>query len=98
VPEELTRYRVHAGNTPQASVLASGIAVLDGLYRDPEVTAVARCPYVRALALLHWYHASAARPAGRRAALRLATRALSIAPASVLTRPALGALARIVGR
>ena len=95
VPEELTRYRVHGDNTPQAAVLASGIAVLETLYRDPDVAVAARCSHPRALAALHWYHATAARSAGRAPALRLATRAVSVAPASLLTRPALGALARI---
>jgi len=96
VPDELTAYRVHAANTPHAAVLASGVAVVRKLYRDPDVLGAARLSEAGALASLHWYHASAARAGGRGPALRLAGRAFASAPGSLLTRPALGALARIV--
>ena len=96
VHAELTRYRVHAANTPQTAVLASGILVLERLYRDPAAAAAAGLSRDDALAALHWYHASAAREAGRLRALGIACRAFAAAPASVVTRPALGALARIV--
>jgi len=96
VDAELTRYRVHAANTAQTAVLASGILVLERLYRDPGAATAARLSRRDALAALHWYHASAARDAGRLRALGIARRAFAAAPASVVTRPALGALARIV--
>jgi hypothetical protein len=96
VDAELTRYRVHGANTPQTAVLASGILVLERLYRDPTAGAAAGVSHAEALAALHWYHASAARGAGRLRALGLASRAFRVAPASLVTRPALGALARIV--
>jgi hypothetical protein len=96
VDAELTRYRVHAANTPQTAVLASGVLVLERLYRDATVPAAAGASHADALAALHWYHASAARGVGRLRAIGLASRAFRVAPASVATRPALGALARIV--
>jgi len=95
VPEELTRYRVHPENTPAARVLESGMAVLAKLYRDPDTARVAGLQLGAARARLQWYHASVARAQGRGPALALAARAFAAAPASVLSRPALGALARI---
>ena len=77
-------------------MLASGILVLERLYRDADVPAASGASHADALAALHWYHASAARGAGRLRALGLASRAFRTAPASVVTRPALGALARIM--
>src|SRR5262249_50069876 len=56
VPDELTRYRVHPGNTPQAAILASGLAVLEKLYRDPATATDAALPAAAARALLVWYH------------------------------------------
>jgi glycosyltransferase involved in cell wall biosynthesis len=95
VPEELTRYRVHAANTPAPVVLASGMAVLAKLYQDHDAARAAGLSLAAAQARLQWYHASVARAQGRGAALSLAARAFVAAPASILTRPALGALARI---
>jgi glycosyltransferase involved in cell wall biosynthesis len=93
VPEELTRYRRHDGNTTSAQLLASGLLVAGKHYRDPETPAAARLSRSAAFARLYWYHAGAA--AGRARAIALAARAVAAAPASVFSRPALGALATI---
>jgi glycosyltransferase involved in cell wall biosynthesis len=93
VPEELTRYRRHDGNTASARLLASGLLVAGKHYRDPATAAAARLSLNGAFARLYWYHAGAA--GGRARALRLAWRALRSSPASLLSRPALGAIATI---
>jgi hypothetical protein len=93
VPEELTRYRRHDGNTASAQVLAGGLLVAGKHYRDPATAAAARLSLNGAFARLYWYHAGAA--GGRARALRLAWRALRSSPASLLSRPALGAIATI---
>jgi glycosyltransferase involved in cell wall biosynthesis len=95
VPAELTRYRVHPGNTAQAAILASGLAVLEKLYRDPTTATAAKLSAAAARARLVWYHAGAATAESRRTALRLAARAFAASPASLASRPALGALARL---
>jgi glycosyltransferase involved in cell wall biosynthesis len=94
--EELTRYRRHGGNTVAREVLASGLAVLAKLYADPAAAADARLSHAAARARLLWYHAGVAAPASRAAGVALAARALAAAPASVGSRPALGALATLV--
>ena len=43
VDDELTLYRVHAGNTPVGSLLASGLAVLDRRYAEPGTAEAAGC-------------------------------------------------------
>jgi len=96
VAEELTRYRVHPGNTPQAAILASGLAVLAKHYRDPTTATEAALPADAARARLLWYHATAAAAEARAPALRLAARALATAPRSLWSRPALGAFARLI--
>src|SRR5262249_20757821 len=96
VPDELTRYRVHPGNTPQAAILASGLAVLEKLYRDPATATDAALPAAAARALLVWYHAGAASAVARGPALGLAARAFAASPTSIWSRPALGAIARLV--
>src|SRR6185369_6342387 len=96
VPAELTRYRVHPGNTPQAAILASGLAVLAKHYRDPTTATEAALPADAARARLLWYHATAAAAEARAPALRLAARALATAPRSLWSRPALGAFARLI--
>jgi glycosyltransferase involved in cell wall biosynthesis len=96
VPEELTRYRVHGTNTGWAQVLAGGTYVIDKTYADPGTERRARCSRRTAQARLLWYHVALAAAEDRRAALGLAARAVRSAPASVASRPALGALAALV--
>jgi hypothetical protein len=96
VPEELVRYRVHADNTARTALLASGLAVLEKLFTDPDAARAAGRTRRAARAALHWYHAGAAAPVHRGDAWRLVSRALTDDPRSLLSRPALGALARIV--
>jgi glycosyltransferase involved in cell wall biosynthesis len=96
VDDELTYYRRHAGNTAWRQVLASGLAVVDKHYADPTTVAAAGLRHRAARARLLWYHAGALAVESRRDALALATRAAAEAPATVLHRPALGAIASLV--
>ncbi len=98
VPEELTFYRVHPANTAREQVLASGLWVLEKLYADPASVRLARLGPRSARARLLWYHAGAAAGTSRSDACRLAARALRVAPASLLSRPAAGALVRLLTR
>jgi glycosyltransferase involved in cell wall biosynthesis len=95
VDEELTRYRRHDGNTGWAQVLASGLAVVDKHYADPSTARAAGLGRRSARARLLWYHAGAVARSSRGDALRLAWRALATAPATIVHRPALGALAAL---
>jgi len=88
VDEELTRYRQHAGNTPVDALLASGLAVIERRYAEPGTAAAAGLSRRAARAWLRWYLAGAA-------ALPMLARAFGEAPATVLERPALGALAAV---
>ena len=96
VDEELTRYRCHPGNTAHDQILASGLAAIDRLYADPGVAAAAGLDHAAARARLLWYHAGAvarSRPATARA---LARRAWAASPRMLASRPAAGALARLL--
>ena len=74
-------------------MLASGLLVAGKQFRDPETAAAARLSRSAAFARLYWYHAGAV---GNRAlAIGLALQALRRSPASLASRPALGALATI---
>jgi hypothetical protein len=96
VPEELTRYRVHAGNTAWRQILASGLAVVDKHYADPTTAAAAALGRRAARARVLWAHAGTVAATSRADALALAARALANAPASAVRRPAIGAIASIV--
>jgi glycosyltransferase involved in cell wall biosynthesis len=99
VDAELTRYRRHPGNTAGAQVLASGLHVLDRLYADPQAAAAAGLTRAAARARLLWYHAGAAAGADDPATARgLMRRALVEAPTSLASRPAAGALVRLIFR
>jgi len=96
VPDELVAYRRHGGNTAWSQVLASGLAVLAKHYADPSTARAAGMSHAAARARLRWYHAGAVALDDRAAAATLAARALADAPASLASRPALGALATLV--
>ncbi len=95
VDAELTRYRVHDGNTAWRQVLASALAVIDKHYADPTTATAARLDYGAARARVLWYHAGAAATASRRDGLALAARAVAESPTTLVARPALGALASL---
>jgi glycosyltransferase involved in cell wall biosynthesis len=95
LPEELTYYRRHGGNTAWPQVLASGLAVVDKHYADPTTAEAASLPHGAARARVLWYHAGAVARTSRRDGLALAARALASAPTTLLDRPALGALASL---
>jgi glycosyltransferase involved in cell wall biosynthesis len=96
VDDELTLYRVHAGNTPVGSLLASGLAVLDRRYADPGTTAAAGLSHAAARARLRWYLAGALATERRSAAVPLMLAAFRESPATAFARPALGALAALL--
>jgi len=96
VDQELTLYRQHAGNTRPEALLQSGLAVIDRRYADPGTADAARLSRASARARLHWYLAGAVASERRAAGLPLVVQALREAPASVLDRPALGALAALL--
>jgi len=96
VDEELTLYRVHAGNTPVEALLASGLAVIDRRYADPGTADAAGLSRAAARARLRWYLAGAMAAERRAAALPLVLRAFRESPATALARPALGALAALL--
>ncbi len=96
VDEEFTRYRQHPGNTPVAALLASGLAVIERRYAEPGTAAAAGLSRRAARARLRWYLAGAAAAQRRAAGLPMLLRAFGEAPATVLDRPALGALAAVL--
>ncbi len=96
VDEELTLYRRHAGNTAREQVLRSALAVVDKVYADPATARAAGISRTAVRARHLWYHAAAVASEGRVAAAGLALRALGESPATVLSRPAAGALAALV--
>jgi hypothetical protein len=77
-------------------LLRSGIAVIDRRYSDTGTADAARLSRASARARLHWYLAGAVASERRAAGLPLVVQALREAPASVLERPALGALAALL--
>ena len=89
VDEELTLYRVHAGNTAWRQVLASALAVVDKTFADPGTAERAGGSRAAVRALHYWYNVAGA---GRLAALPLVLHALREAPATAATRPAAAAL------
>jgi glycosyltransferase involved in cell wall biosynthesis len=96
VDDELTLYRVHAGNTPVESLLASGLAVLDRRYAEPGTVEAAGLSRASARARLRWYLAGAVATERRSAAVPLMLGALRESPATAFARPALGALAALL--
>jgi glycosyltransferase involved in cell wall biosynthesis len=96
VDDELTLYRVHAGNTPVESLLASGLAVLDRRYAEPGTAEAAGLSRAAARARLRWYLAGALAAERRGAAIPLVVDALRESPATAFARPALGALAALL--
>jgi glycosyltransferase involved in cell wall biosynthesis len=95
VDEELTRYRVHAGNTDRDRVLASALLVIDKTFADPETARRARISRAAVRALHYYYNATPLAAENPAAARRLVLRALREAPSSVVTRSALAALAAV---
>jgi glycosyltransferase involved in cell wall biosynthesis len=96
VDDELTLYRVHAGNTPVESLLASGLAVLDRRYAEPGTAEAAGLSRAAARARLRWYLAGALAVEHRSAAVPLVIDAIRESPATAFARPALGALAALL--
>jgi len=96
VDEELTRYRVHGGNTARAAVLAGGLRVVDRLYADPEMPRLARLGRAAASARLYWYDVATLAADDRAAAWELARQAFRESPRTVASRPALGGLAALL--
>jgi glycosyltransferase involved in cell wall biosynthesis len=96
VDDELTLYRVHAGNTPVESLLASGLAVLDRRYAEPGTAEAAGLSRAAARARLRWYLAGALAAERRSAAVPMVLDALRESPATAFARPALGALAALL--
>jgi glycosyltransferase involved in cell wall biosynthesis len=96
VDDELTLYRVHAGNTPVEALLASGLAVLDRRYADPGTADAAGLSRAAARARLRWYLAGALAAERRSAAVPMVLDALRESPATAFARPALGALAALL--
>jgi glycosyltransferase involved in cell wall biosynthesis len=96
VDDELTLYRVHAGNTPIESLLASGLAVLDRRYAEPGTAEAAGLSRAAARARLRWYLAGALAAERRSAAVPMVLDALRESPATAFARPALGALAALL--
>ena len=93
--DELTYYRRHPDNTTNESLLASGLAVIDQQYRDPETARAAKLSRASARARLLWHHANAATERSRRSAAALCWRAFREAPQHSWSRPAAGAIARL---
>ena len=96
VDEELTLYRRHDGNTGAEALLRGGLAVIDRRYADPDTQAAAQLSRAAARARLRWYLAGEVAATDRGRALPLVLEALREAPATVLARPALGALAALL--
>jgi glycosyltransferase involved in cell wall biosynthesis len=96
VDDELTLYRVHAGNTPVEALLASGLAVLDRRYAEPGTAEAAGLSRAAARARLRWYLAGALAAEHRSAAVPLVIDAIRESPATAFARPALGALAALL--
>ena len=96
VDEELTLYRRHDGNTGADALLRGGLAVIDRRYADPGTQAAAQLSRAAARARLRWYLAGEVAATDRGRALPLVLDALREAPATVLARPALGALAAVL--
>ena len=95
VDEELVRYRVHEGNTRAEQVMASGLAVIDRLYADPNVAREAGIGRAAARARHVWYHAGVLAGRRRAAGLPLVAQALREHPMTLWSRPAAGALAAV---
>ena len=95
VDEELVRYRVHDGNTRAEQVMASGLAVIDRLYADPDVAREAGIGRAAARARHVWYHAGILAGRRRAAGLPLVAQALREHPLTLWSRPAAGALAAV---
>jgi glycosyltransferase involved in cell wall biosynthesis len=95
VDEELTRYRIHPGNTARAAVLAGGLRVVDRLYADPEIPRLTGLSRADARARLYWYDAGTVAADDAATAWSLARQALRESPRTLASRPALGALAAL---
>jgi len=96
IDEELTRYRRHAANTGWEQVLASAFAVIDKWYADPATARAAGITRAEARALHYWVNAGALAMDRRAAALPLIARALRESTATVFSRTALAAVARLL--
>ncbi len=95
VDEELTLYR-HPGNTRAEQLLRSGLAVLERRYREPGTAEAAALSGAAARARLRWYLAAAVASERRGAAVPMMLAAVREDPATLLARPALGALAALL--
>lgn len=96
VDEELTLYRRHPANTAWRQVMASGLRVIDKVYADPEVVREASISRAAVRSRHCWYHVERAVQEHRMAGLQLAGRAFRECPSAALSRPAIGAVARLV--
>ena len=91
----LVCYRRHDENTAREQVLESALAVIDRHWADPETPRRSGCSRARVRALHRWWHAAALAGVSRGEALDHARRALREAPRTLLSRPALHAVAAL---